>query len=110
MTHDVMPARIVDKQDGHGAQFEIQLEGGVTAFPADVLAAIKSEFQHGATLYVDQTRIEGNDITISLCRGSIQLASVLNRWNSRRNDLKFRVIVREEVDSDENPNLPQIVG
>ncbi len=107
-SNNQIEARFQNKSDGHGAQFEIHFEKGASRVPSEIVAAIKSELQGGrSTLYVDGVRIENDNLVISLCRGSIVLAQVNNRWNSQRKDNKFHVIVREEMESDDDPNLPQ---
>ena len=100
-------AQFINKHDGHGAQFEISFKDGATRIPSDILAAIRSELEGGDTLYVDGVRIENGNLVISLCRGSIVLAQVSNRWNSQRKDQKFHVIKREEMESDSDQNLPK---
>jgi hypothetical protein len=99
-------AQIVDKRDGHGTQFELHLENGATP---DLIAMLKSELDHEATLYLDGARVEGNNLILSLCRGSIVLAKVDNHWNSGRKDEKYHVIQREELDTDKDARLPKLV-
>ena len=96
-------ARIVDKSDGHGAQFEIHLDGATP----DLIQVVKGILDHGGTLYLDGARVEGKTLVLSLCRGAIVLAMVDHRWNSGRTDQKCHVVLREEMETNENPNLPE---
>ena len=101
-----MKAKIVDKRDGHGTQFEIHFEDGATP---DLIAMLKSELDYRATLYLDAARVEGDSLILSLCRGSIVLAKVDNRWNPGRADQKYHVIQREERETDREANLPKLI-
>jgi hypothetical protein len=109
---ETLIARVEDASDGHGAQFKIRLYDGVNRIPQVVLRAIASEALHGSALYVDGIQVEGDDVTISLCRGGLILALVDARWNPNRKDSKFKVILREDRDEDDKqtpatPLLPE---
>lgn len=104
MSDNPMSATVENTADGHGAQFTIALHGGVRKIPHSVLRAIVSEARSRAALYVDSISVVGDDVIISIGRGNLLLARVDHHYNHLRADEKFRVILRDEMDSGENKN------
>ena len=104
---DPITARVGNTSDGHGAQFVIVLENAGNSMPRDVMSDILQE----KALYVDAMTVEGNDLIISFCRGSLLLAKVDHRWNSHRKDEKYRVIMREDITFEDEPQAqPKVEG
>jgi hypothetical protein len=94
-------SHFLDKHDGHGTQFEVRFVNGASA-NQDLVKSMVIDALYGA-IYVDDLRVEGDDLVISFCSGSLVLAQVDNYWNMNRKDNKYRVILREERDGEDAP-------
>jgi hypothetical protein len=88
-----------DTSDGHDAQFVMVLKNAAENMPHEIIRAIANE----QALYVDAMRVEGGDLLISICNGSLVYAQVDNRRNPFRTDGKHRVIFPDDVGFEDEP-------